>query len=111
VQWLETEYEGGRRIVILLPGPPHELKPMFDEQCRDRLRATLPEQHIATTTLKVAMVPESECDARVAPIYKKYDDVETTILAGAGEVQLHLKHRAATQDAAQARVDKLADEI
>ena len=44
----------------------------------------------------VAMVPESECDARVAPIYKRYKNVQTTILAGVGEVQLHLKSRAAT---------------
>ncbi len=110
-QWLETAFEGGRRIVILLPGPPHELKPMFDEQCRERLRATLPEQHIATATIKVAMVPESEADARVAPIYKKYEDVETTILAGAGEVQLHFKCRGASLEKAQSRVDKLGDEV
>src|SRR5437868_256978 len=42
-------------------------------------------------------------DARVAPIYKRYPDVETTILAGAGEIELHFKTRAATPDAAQAR--------
>src|SRR5208283_2576753 len=49
-----------------------------------------------------------EFDARVAPIYKRYSDVETTILAGAGEVELHFKTRASTQDAAQSRVDEVA---
>ena len=42
------------------------------------------------------MLGESAVDARVAPIYKRYADVETTILAGAGEIELHFKTRAAT---------------
>jgi nicotinamide-nucleotide amidase len=110
-QWLETHFDGDPRIVILLPGPPNELKPMFEDQCVERLRAKLPPQHIATRLLKVAMVPESECDARVAPIYKRYKNVQTTILAGVGEVQLHLKSRAATLADAQKRVDQLASEL
>ena len=77
----------------------------------DRLRAKLPPQFIATRVLKIAMMGESQCDARVAPIYKRYTDVQTTILAGAGEIQLHLKTRAASLEAAQERVDQLAEEI
>jgi nicotinamide-nucleotide amidase len=77
----------------------------------DRLRAKLPPQFIATRVLKIAMMAESECDARVAPIYKRCADVQTTILAGAGEIQLYLKSRAASLAAAQERVDRLAEEI
>src|SRR5208282_3796965 len=73
-----------------------------------RLRAKVPPAFLATRTLKVAMLGESAVDARVAPIYKRYADVETTILAGAGEVELHFKNRAATEDAAQRRVDEVA---
>src|SRR6202040_3851412 len=76
-----------------------------------RLRAKVPPQFIATRVLKIALMPESQCDARVAPIYKRYTDVQTTILAGAGEIQLHLKTRAASLEAAQQRVDQLAEEI
>jgi nicotinamide-nucleotide amidase len=107
-QWIETESGDQNQYVILLPGPPHEIKPMFDEQVVPRLRAHLPQQFIATRVLKVAMMPESECDQRVAPIYKRYADVHTTILAGAGEVQLRLTARAESQDAAQQRVDELS---
>ena len=78
---------------MLLPGPPYELKALFEAECIPRLRAKIPPQHIATRTLKMAMMPESQVDARVAPIYKTYTDVETTILAGAGEIQLHLRCR------------------
>ncbi len=110
-QWLSGKYDGRERIILLLPGPPHELKALFDEQCVERLRAKLPVQFIATRVLKVAMMGESACDARIAPIYKKYADVQTTILAGAGEIQLHLKTRAESLKAAEERVDRLADEI
>jgi nicotinamide-nucleotide amidase len=50
-------------------------------------------------------------DARVAPIYKRFPDVQTTILAGAGEIQLHFKSRAETLQAAQTRVDEAADAV
>ena len=110
-QWISGKYEGREKIILLLPGPPHELKALFDQQCMERLRAKLPQQFIATRELKVAMMGESACDARVAPIYKRYTDVQTTILAGAGEIQLHLKTRNASLEAAQQRVDELAEKL
>ncbi len=57
------------------------------------------------------MVPESQADLRAAPIYKRYTEVQTTILAGFGEVQLHLRTGADTEEEAQARVDRLASEL
>ena len=110
-QWISGQYEGRDRLIILLPGPPFELKAMFEEQCIERLRAKLPEAYIATRVLKVAMLGESLVDSRVAPIYKKYTDVQTTILAGAGDIQFNLFTRADTLQAAQQRVDELAGAI
>jgi nicotinamide-nucleotide amidase len=110
-QWISGKYEGRDRFIILLPGPPHELKALFDQQCMERLRAKLPVQFIATRELKITGLGESMADARVAPIYKKFTDVETTILAGAGEIQLHLKTRGNSFEAAQERVDDLAAKI
>jgi nicotinamide-nucleotide amidase len=110
-QWMSGKYEGRERIIMLLPGPPNELKALFEEQCLTRLRAKLPAQFIATRELKITGLGESQCDARVAPIYKLYADVQTTILAGAGEIQLHLKTRADSLDAAQERVDQLVEKI
>ncbi len=110
-QWISGHYEGRDRVIILLPGPPFELKAMFEEQCMERLRARLPQAYIATRVLKVAMLGESLVDSRVAPIYKKYTDVQTTILAGAGDIQFNLFTRADSLEAAQQRVDALAGEI
>lgn len=110
-QWISGQYEGRDRLIILLPGPPFELRALFDHECYERLRAKLPVAHIATRVLKVAMLGESAVDARVAPIYQKYTDIQTTILAGAGDVQFNLFTRADSMEAADARVDELAEKI
>lgn len=107
-QWLVGQFEGREVIIVLLPGPPHEMKGLFENEVRERLRAKVPAAHLFTRTLKIAMLGESAVDARVAPIYKKFPEVETTILAGAGEIELHFKAHGATIDAAQARADEVA---
>src|ERR1700677_923412 len=100
-----------RKIIILLPGPPKELRPLFEEQCQPLLKKTLPPRFLAKRILRMALIPESHVDARTAPIYKQYPDVETTILAGAGEIQLHFLCVKPTQAEAQARVDELDEKI
>jgi nicotinamide-nucleotide amidase len=110
-QYIDTVVGRHRKIVILLPGPPKELKPMYEAECRPRLAATLPERHMAKRMLRMALIPESQVDARTAPIYKQYPDIETTILAGAGEIQLHFECVKTSDAEAQARVDELAERI
>jgi competence/damage-inducible protein CinA-like protein len=110
-QFLDTVYGTHRKLVLLLPGPPAELKPMFDAQCVPRLQAALPRRFIASRVLKAALIAESACDARIAPIYQQFTDVETTILAHLGDIQLNLLCTKPALDLAQARVDALANRI
>ncbi len=110
-QYIDTVVGRHRKIVVLLPGPPKELKAMYEEQCQPRLAATLPGRHMAKRMLRMALIPESQVDARTAPIYKQYRDVETTILAGSGEIQLHFVCAKASAAEAQARVDELAERV
>jgi nicotinamide-nucleotide amidase len=110
-QYIDTVVGRHRKIVILLPGPPGELKAMYEAECRPRLAATLPERHMAKRLLRMALIPESQVDERTAPIYKQYTDVETTILAGSGEIQLHFVCAKPSASDAQARVDELAGKI
>jgi nicotinamide-nucleotide amidase len=110
-QWISGKSDGKDKLIILLPGPPHELKALFESAVLERLRAKVPKRFIATRVLKITGMGESACDARVAPIYKRYSDVNTTILAGPGEIQLHLRAQAPSLDAAQLRVDDLVDKL
>jgi nicotinamide-nucleotide amidase len=110
-QWLDTLFKGYRKLIMLIPGPPSECKPLFEAECLPRLRAALPPRFIAKRTLKAAMIPESQADKLLAPIYTTYKDVETTILAHAGDIQLSLLCTKNSQEAAQQRVDELASRM
>jgi len=101
--WIE---DGGRRIA-LLPGPPRELKPMFHEQVLPRLQRFASSVRMFHRELRVAGMGESALEQRIKPIYTRYSDVNTTILAAPGEIQIHL--RIWTGDAAHAK--KTLDEI
>jgi nicotinamide-nucleotide amidase len=88
-QWIE---EGGN-IIVMLPGPPHELKSMFTRQCLGRLQRIIPPSAIRTLELRIAGMSESELDQAIAPIYKRYENPVTTILAHNGDMQVHLRAR------------------
>ena len=89
-QWLDTTFDGYRKLSCSCPARPHECRPLFDTECLPRLRAVVPPRAIAMRTLKAAMIPESQADKLLAPIYTTYTDVETTILAHAGDMQITL---------------------
>jgi nicotinamide-nucleotide amidase len=110
-QWLDVTFEGYRKLLMLVPGPPHECKPLFDTECLPRLHAAVPPRHIARRTLRAAMIPESQADKLLAPIYTTYPDVETTILAHAGDIQLTLLCSKSDPELARQRVDELAGRL
>ena len=106
-QWVE---ESGA-IAILLPGPPHELKAMFERQCLPRLARRVPRQIIRTLFLRVAGMGESDLDQLIAPVYKKYENPATTILAANGDLQIHLRARCATGGEADALLAEVGGPI
>jgi nicotinamide-nucleotide amidase len=106
-QWLQDE--GG--ILVLLPGPPRELKPMFEEQCLPRLGTIASPYQYYTLSMRVAGLPESEVDQRIGPIYSEEKRVATTILASPGEIQLHLRARASTKDEARQIAEALGQKV
>ena len=110
-QWLQRVHDGREQIVLLLPGPPHELQAMWEREVFPRLQQLAPPSAIATRVIKTAMLPESAADARTAPIYKKYPNIETTVLAGQGQVEFHLRATAADRMEAEELVQRLSDDL
>jgi len=94
--WLEDR----DRTIALLPGPPRELKPMFREQVLPRLQRRISSVRMYHRELRVTGLGESHVDSLAGPIYTRYPEVQTTVLASPGEVQIHL--RAWTADSAHA---------
>jgi len=101
--WLED----GDRAIALLPGPPRELKPLFREQVLPRLERRASGVRMFSRELRVTGLGESHVEQRIVGIYKRYAEVNTTILAAPGETQIHL--RMWTGDAEHAK--KTLDEI
>jgi nicotinamide-nucleotide amidase len=106
-QWLEHE----NRVVILLPGPPHEMKPMFVDQCVPRLARRLPARVIRTRFYRVAGMGESDLDQLIAPVYTKYTNPVTTILAAPSDIQIHLRARCASAEEAEALLAEVGPPI
>jgi nicotinamide-nucleotide amidase len=96
-QWLE--HDG--RVLMLLPGPPHELKAVFASQCRTRLERWLPPQVIRTRFYRVAGMGESDLDQLISPVYTQYSNPATTILAAPSDIQIHLRAHAENQEEAE----------
>ena len=110
-QWLDTRFGGYRKIVLLIPGPPSECRPLFDAECLPRLREAIPKRLIASRTQRAAMITESQADLFLAPIYSNFKDVETTILAHGGDIQLSLVCSKPSAALAKERVDELAGRL
>lgn len=85
--WLEK----GDQVIALLPGPPRELKPLFLEQVLPRLQRRAPAGRMFHRELRVTGLGESHVDHLAGPIYTRYREVQTTVLASPGEVQIHMR--------------------
>jgi nicotinamide-nucleotide amidase len=105
--WLEPE----GKILILLPGPPSELKLMFENGCLPILEERSGGFRLFTQVFKVAGLAESKLDEMIAPIYTRYSNPVTTILAAQGEIQIHLTGRAKNEEEARRITTELADQI
>jgi nicotinamide-nucleotide amidase len=101
------EVEG--RLLFLLPGPPGEMKPMFDEQVLPLLRARAgPTRVVRRRVLRIAAMPESDVDQLAAPVYSRFENPKTTILGAVGQVELHLVAHGDGEADAEGRIEALA---
>jgi nicotinamide-nucleotide amidase len=79
--------------IFLLPGPPRELEPMLAEHVGSWLEANGPGGGTDSVVLKVACVPESEVEERIAPAYAELGRERVTILAKPGEIRVEVTAR------------------
>ena len=105
--WVAAE----KNHVILLPGPPHELKPMFENLCAPRFQKLAGGIALARRVFRTTGLGESSLDSRIAPIYTKYKNIETTVLAKPGQVDVRLTARGKTSEEAERLVQELADQL
>ena len=107
--------EHGDAVIALVPGPPREMQPMIDGEVRARLQARTGDLRLHRRMIRVSGKGESAVEEIVQPIYSRWTTeqpaIDTTILAGLGQVELHLALQ--TRDAAEAtaRLDRAASDL
>jgi competence/damage-inducible protein CinA-like protein len=97
--------------IVLLPGPPREMKPMFENHVASRLASRAGSQKVVRRMLRVAGMGESAVDEKIAPIYSQYENPQTTILFNQSEIEIHLTARGRTEADAEALLDRLSEQI
>jgi competence/damage-inducible protein CinA-like protein len=106
---LFIEHEGNS--VALLPGPPGEMRPMFETFVQPKLAAKAGNLRVVRRLLRVAGMGESAVDELIAPVYTSYDNPQTTILFNKSEIQIQLTAKAKTDQEAEVLLDRLAGQL
>lgn len=99
------------KILVLLPGPPREMLPLFEREVLPLVDARSSGERIVMRIIRIAGMGESDVEQMVAPIYKTFSNPLTTILGGASEVELQLVGTGASEKEAGERVEALASKI
>src|SRR5256712_1439418 len=106
---LYLEHEGC--AIALFPGPPREMNPMFENHVQSRLEKLAGDLRFARRVLRVAGLGESAVDEKIAPIYTRYENPQTTILFNSSEIEIHLTARGRTEADAGVLLDRLSEQI
>jgi len=106
-QYLQDE----QGVLMLLPGPPRELKPLFVSECEPRLDKLPSPWQYYTASMRISGLGESDVDHRIGPIYSAEERALTTILAAPSDIQLHIRGRANTEAEAQSIAEAVAAKV
>jgi nicotinamide-nucleotide amidase len=97
--------------IVLLPGPPREMRPMFENHVAENLASRAGSLRVVRRMLRVAGMGESAVDEKIAPIYTQYTNPETTILFNKSEIEIHLTARGRTEEDAERLLDDLSGRL
>ncbi len=105
-QWLEIE---GKRI-ILLPGPPKELQPMFEHYVWPRLLQWR-RGFLARKVIKITGLTESQVQDLIQDLYPQDSSLKITLLAYPGQIEIHLTCSSPQEEVAQEKMEPLINAI
>jgi len=99
------------KFLVVLPGPPREMQPMFEDHVLETLRSVAGNVAVVRRLLRVSGMGESAVDELIAPIYKSYPAVQTSILFNRTEIEIHLFASAKSEAEGAAVLDELASKL
>ncbi|MFB0566181.1 MAG: competence/damage-inducible protein A [Candidatus Aminicenantaceae bacterium] len=105
--WLDTN----QNLIVLLPGPPHELKPICEQSIWPRLKK-ISKLYVFRKVLKIAGLTESKVETLISDLYPKASHANINILAYPGQIEIHLtSHDSKSEKQAESRVLKIEAQI
>jgi nicotinamide-nucleotide amidase len=109
--WIEHD----KKFIVLLPGPPRELKPMFEALIKERLLGHVGASRLFRRLLRITGQSESSVEEKMQPLYARWlaapARINTTILASLGQIELHLTSIATSAVEGQRALDAAVDEV
>lgn len=102
-------------IFVLLPGPPRELQPMFEEEAIPRLKEISAGDGLFRRVLRIVGRTESYVESKVFPTYSAWRNakprIDTTILSSLGQIELHLSTISNQRTEAEIRLDHATGQV
>jgi nicotinamide-nucleotide amidase len=109
--WIEHE----AKLIVLLPGPPRELKPMFEAVIQERLLGRVGLSRLFRRVLRITGQSESYIEEKMQPLYAQWlaapTKITTTILASLGQIELHLTAFASTAEEGHRALDAAVEAV
>jgi nicotinamide-nucleotide amidase len=110
-QWLEID----GRLVTLLPGPPREMRPLFERISREVIGPRTGGERIWRRSIRLAGRAESQAEEVLQPLYHAWSlrepPLSATILAAGGTLELQLRARAREAQAAESALEQAAQDV
>lgn len=107
---LIIEDESNHKAAILIPGPPNEMKPMFEKSIAPYLNQKQPEG-IFSKMIKLCGVGESEAETRVADLMDAQSNPTLAPYAKTGEVHFRVTAKARTQEIAENLMSPIVEKM
>ncbi|PYT01912.1 MAG: competence/damage-inducible protein A [Acidobacteria bacterium] len=101
----------GGKFLVVLPGPPREMQPMFEDHVLGELKAVSGKISVVRRVLRVSGYGESALDELISPIYKSYPSIQTSILFNRSEIEVHLSSSAGTDSESAAIIEELVGKL
>ncbi len=102
--------EEGEKTAVLLPGPPNELKPMFEESVAPYLNSRQPEG-IYSRMVKLCGIGESKAETMISDLMEKQTNPTIAPYAKTGEVHLRLTAKAGDEAEAEHLMGPVLEEL
>lgn len=102
--------EENGKTAILLPGPPNEMKPMFDRDVAPYLNSLQPEG-IYSKMVKVCSVGESRAETMIMDLLEQQSNPTIAPYAKTGEVHLRVTARAVNEEQAEELMRPVMEEL